>query len=99
MAGSTLGKRQETVGARSSCLLPWLPSPLFKPLACGSKALGAGTDVGWISQLTFMRESIPEMAKENETREGKGESWMARQKEVVLWDWGKEMLKESEKSI
>lgn len=45
---------------------------------------------------------IIETAKENETRQGREGFWMfsfVKTKEAVLWDWGKEKLKESEKSI
>lgn len=50
-AGSTLGKWQETVGARGSCLLPRLHIPLFKPLGGekSSKALGVAQMYGsWL---------------------------------------------------
>lgn len=73
-AGSTLGKRQETVGARSSCLLPQLPIPLFKPLGCGNRLQSSGcrhkrVEAGLFSQLTLMWARIIETAKENEARE------------------------------
>lgn len=70
-AGSTLGKRQETAGARSSCLLPQLPIPLFKPLGCGNRLQSSGcrhkrVEAGLFSQLTLMWARIIETAKENE---------------------------------
>lgn len=45
---------------------------------------------------------ITETAKESETELEREGAWMfsfVKTKEAVLWDWGKEMLKESEKSI
>lgn len=79
----------QTAGARGSSQLLFAalaPQPFVQTSGCWHKCVQAAS----LSQPSLVWARIIGTAKENET----GEERDVKTKEVVLWDWGKEMLKE-----